>query len=157
MNDYNKAWRVKNKEHIQEYQKKWIADNKEHVQQYEKDNIESRRGSKKKYMQKHRNENPEIYNSKEHKEKMRFMTLKSKYGIVLKEYNKMLFEQDCKCAICGTHQNDCKSVLVVDHDHTTGRLRSLLCRKCNALLGMCNDDKQILTRAIEYISNWTEE
>lgn len=155
--DYMQAWRRVNKEHVREYQKKWVAENKEHVKQYEKDNIESRRESKKKYMQKHRKQNPGLYESEAHKKMIKNSTLKGKYGITLEEYDKMFFEQDYRCAICDTHQDDCKSVLVVDHCHKTIKLRKLLCRKCNALLGMCNDDRQILAKAIKYLDKWTEE
>ena len=60
--------------------------------------------------------------------------LKRKYGISIDYYNKILKEQNYKCAICGKLQVDCKKALSVDHSHKTNYIRGLLCNYCNALL-----------------------
>jgi len=61
---------------------------------------------------------------------------KVRYGISIEDYNRMLEEQSGKCKICssekGGNKNQC---FAVDHCHTTGRVRGLLCIKCNARLG----------------------
>lgn len=60
--------------------------------------------------------------------------LKNKYGITVDDYEKMFTEQNGVCKIC---QEICKSgkSLAVDHCHETGRVRGLLCAKCNTNLG----------------------
>lgn len=75
---------------------------------------------------------------------------------VMKYYD-MLRDQDQLCAICGkpetaiNHQTNDINPLSVDHDHKTGKIRMLLCGKCNRILGFCEEDIDILQRAIEYI------
>ena len=62
--------------------------------------------------------------------------LKCRYGIDLKQYEKLLQEQGGLCAICGSPPpNSYKKRLSVDHDHKTGEIRGLLCTKCNVTLG----------------------
>jgi hypothetical protein len=71
------------------------------------------------------------------------------YGITEDDYNRLLAAQDGKCAICGglRRQN-----LDVDHDHKTGLIRGLLCKRCNRrLLPSCGDDETVLWQAIEYL------
>ncbi len=67
------------------------------------------------------------------------------------EYNVLFAQQGGKCAICGIHQKELKTKLHADHDHKTKEIRGLLCFKCNAALGMMNDNTEILQRAIQYI------
>jgi len=47
-------------------------------------------------------------------------------------------------------------MLSVDHDHVTGKLRGLLCSKCNTSLGMINDNIQILKNMIVYLESYGE-
>lgn len=59
-------------------------------------------------------------------------------------------EQDGSCEICG--DNDCK--LVVDHDHETNCIRSLLCNRCNIGLGAFKDNPKLMNKAASYIDYW---
>lgn len=81
--------------------------------------------------------------------------LKSTFGITKVEYDKMLEECGGVCSICGeeeTFKLNGKIVnLSVDHDHTTGKIRGLLCRSCNLGLGNFKDNIQSLERAIKYL------
>lgn len=72
------------------------------------------------------------------------------YGITLEEYDKMDKEQNRRCAICLEFCITGRR-LAIDHDHKTGRVRGLLCAKCNRALGMFGDSPQTLQRAIEYL------
>lgn len=75
-----------------------------------------------------------------------------KYGVSLADYETMLAGQDGKCAICQTTPDTQRyGVFHVDHCHATGRVRGLLCRGCNNILGVINDDPAALKRAIEYL------
>ena len=64
-------------------------------------------------------------------------------------YNAMWLAQDGKCAIC---RQVCIKALAVDHCHKTGKIRGLLCMRCNTALGMFKDDPALLLKAIEYLS-----
>ncbi len=81
--------------------------------------------------------------------------LYKKYGISLLEYNKILSKQDECCSICGKHQSLFKKKLMVDHNHSTGQVRGLLCSKCNIGLGYVEESIQILENMIKYLRHWT--
>lgn len=100
-----------------------------------------------------RHANPELIRSKwraaskkyESKDRRRNKTLRS-YGLTETVYNAMLDDQGGRCLICNE-----KLTLVVDHDHSTGRIRGLLCNMCNVGLGCFKDDVDKLTAAIVYL------
>ena len=63
--------------------------------------------------------------------------LRHRYGITVDDFDRMLRDQDGKCAICGTTEpGGRRGVFAVDHDHQTGRVRGLLCFPCNRRLGV---------------------
>lgn len=70
-----------------------------------------------------------------YKDRTRATNLKTKYGITQEDYNNMKAEQLQCCAICGEHEDNLKRVLCVDHCHSTGNIRGLLCDTCNKFLG----------------------
>lgn len=72
-----------------------------------------------------------------------------KYGITNEDYEVMLEEQNGNCALCFRAQG--KFRLHIDHCHTTGRVRGLLCHQCNWYLGIIDADIAILDRIKEYI------
>lgn len=76
--------------------------------------------------------------------------LKSKYGMDPAEYDSMVEEQAGLCTICG---NLPEMGLVVDHDHSTGRVRGLLCGQCNVGLGMFRDNPDLLMNALIYLGD----
>ena len=84
--------------------------------------------------------------------------LKRQYGITIEEYDDILLNQNGVCAICRLPESQRSNPrgaidsLRVDHNHTTGRIRGLLCSKCNFGLGHLNDDIRLLERAIEYLN-----
>jgi len=74
--------------------------------------------------------------------------LKSKYGITPEEYNSMFDNQGGKCAIC---KQVSAETLHVDHCHATGKVRGLLCMKCNTAIGKFNDDLTLIQSARDYV------
>jgi len=78
--------------------------------------------------------------------------LKSKYNLTPEQYNEMLKKQDFKCAICG-HPFDLLKLhnAEIDHNHQTNKVRGILCHKCNVVLGMANDNINVLYSAIKYL------
>jgi len=84
--------------------------------------------------------------------------LRRKYGIGLAEYESLVEKQSDACAICGTTDKGIARGKIrywsVDHNHETGQVRALLCQKCNSLIGLANDDIEVLERAISYLQKW---
>lgn len=78
--------------------------------------------------------------------------LKSKFNMTPDDYFEMLGSQHGVCAIC--YKSDGNRRLAVDHDHSSGEIRGLLCRNCNVGLGHFKDDTEIMTRAILYIEGY---
>ena len=70
----------------------------------------------------------------------------------VEEYNALLQAQNFRCGICNKHQDEFKMGLFVDHDHSTGIVRGLLCVRCNSVLGLSLDSISILEKAIKYLS-----
>lgn len=86
----------------------------------------------------------------------RSVGLMRRYGITQEDVDKLREEQDYRCKICGVHEDDSHlgartNGLCVDHDHITGKIRGLLCHKCNMALGLFEDSKESLKRAIDYL------
>lgn len=79
---------------------------------------------------------------------------RANYGITLTTYNEMFAAQQGCCYICGDHQSQVKKRLSVDHNHTTGQIRKLLCQHCNTLLGMAKEDTGILENAAKYLHEY---
>ena len=66
-------------------------------------------------------------------------SLKRLYNITIEDYDLMLRDQEYGCAICGTDKPGGMGRFHVDHDHKTGRVRGLLCHRCNSILGYSGD------------------
>lgn len=78
----------------------------------------------------------------------------AQYGLSLADYERMCNEQNGKCKICSLVPNGVRSngVLHVDHSHTTGEVRSLLCHRCNVVLGLIDENPEIAKRIIAYLT-----
>jgi hypothetical protein len=77
--------------------------------------------------------------------------LRRNFGISYAEYLIMLDAQQNCCAICGKDAEEFTKAFAVDHCHTTGKVRGLLCWHCNTSIGKFGDDVDMLERAIEYL------
>jgi hypothetical protein len=80
--------------------------------------------------------------------------LKRMYGITQQDYDMMLAEQNNQCAICETTEpggRHTSNYFVVDHCHTTGKVRKLLCHHCNTALGLVGDNIGTLETMIKYL------
>jgi hypothetical protein len=76
---------------------------------------------------------------------------KTRYGIDIETYNLLLLQQNHSCLICGVHQKELTKRLAIDHCHQTGKVRGLLCAKCNKGLGQFNDNPELIKRAAAYL------
>jgi len=156
--EYNRLYRLRNKERINFNNKKYYSENREEIKEkastrYQKTKEECNERSKR-----YREENLEKVKTKQKEwylnnpEKIKEQKLKKNYGISLEQYNEMFDKQKGRCAICGTHQNELKQMLSVDHCHETNRIRGLLCNGCNRGIGYLKDDIRIVENALKYLS-----
>lgn len=88
----------------------------------------------------------------EYKKKRYKCRLVGKYGITVQDYNRMLIEQDGKCAICKSDDPKGRSAnFHIDHCHETRKVRALLCAHCNTAIGLFAENVESLKSAISYI------
>lgn len=148
---YIKEYHLKNKDKIDETKRKYYESNKQLcIDRSVAYNKSSKRQEwKEKNKDKIRNYNQErwlkVRDSKPH--------LKYDYGMTLEDYNKMYDSQNGCCFTCGTHQSLLAQSLNVDHDHKTGKVRGLLCIKCNSALGLVDDNIETLYNLINYLQH----
>lgn len=90
------------------------------------------------------------------RDRSRDLAFRSKFGISLAEYDQMLEAQGSACAICGkpetVERNGKPRWLAVDHCHRTGKVRGLLCGRCNPMIGYAADDAELLRKAADYVA-----
>jgi hypothetical protein len=98
------------------------------------------------YLKSHREKNPLAWKE---------TYLQQSFGITLQEYGEKLVEQAGKCAICDQPESHMRNgkvkALAVDHCHSTGKIRGLLCSDCNTGIGKLKDNPAVLQSAIGYI------
>lgn len=71
-----------------------------------------------------------------------------RYGLDHTAFESMKLEQKNRCAICNKEEVE----LHIDHCHKTGKIRGLLCQKCNTGIGLLGDDLLILNKAVKYLN-----
>lgn len=115
--------------------------------------------NRKRFLLKNKNKNEYVkYKPKKTKEEIKIdalkRMLKHRYNITYDDYVNMYKNQKERCGICGRHVIlGTPKGLYIDHCHETGKVRSLLCSKCNSGLGMFNEDISLLIKVIKYILN----
>lgn len=135
----------KNNPIIKEWRKRYndrtVEIRKERKKRYlsNPDNLEKSRAYAREYSKKH----PQIQRER----------LFKQYGITAQQYNDFLKSQNYGCAICGKEKNGKKRNFVIDHNHTTGIVRGLLCTQCNAGLGNYKDSPDLLQKAMNYLTS----
>ncbi len=77
---------------------------------------------------------------------VKYHNIKTKYGLTQEQYQQMIMKANNKCEIC---QKECK--FCIDHDHKTGKVRGLLCDKCNKGIGYFEDSVKKLNSARQYL------
>jgi len=83
------------------------------------------------------------------------LTRLRKHGLTPEDYLKMYHDQEALCAICHKPEKRLRggvlTALAVDHDHKTGKVRGLLCIRCNTGIAMFDDNPKLLKKAITYL------
>ena len=124
------------KEKYRERQRKYQEEHRKEVLEYQCKYRGTHREERRTYRETHRRE-------------ARGHRLKYAYNLSQEDYDRMFVFQGGVCAICGEAQKDRN--LSVDHDHVTGKVRALLCDKCNRGLGYFNDNPASLRKAADYL------
>lgn len=153
---YQRQWEQENQKKMQHYRKEWEIQNKQRRQaqhqQWYQDNKESASTQMKIWYSDNRNK--VLKTQKEYE-------LKNKYNLSLDDYYKKFDEQNGLCAICGQPEvlrtNEVINLLAVDHDHTTGEVRALLCRCCNLALRNIKENIKIAESMISYLKKYKNE
>ena len=143
MREKNRLYRENNPETVKESNRKWIENNRDKV------NATQRRYTKRKP-----EKIKELWESwyENNKERVKFNKIKRVYGITKEQYEHMLEQQSGCCAICSVSaESQRDKTLVVDHCHSSGKIRGLLCHTCNTAIGLFKDNIDSLQRAILYL------
>lgn len=147
-----RVYRNANSKRLNENLKKWRDENRDKIREQSRLSYERRKIKYKslEYLEKYRK-------VPKNKVEKRSNMLKNRYGITLEDYNLMLTSQNNVCAVCkkeevaidkrtGNTRN-----LAVDHCHSTGRIRGLLCTCCNTAIGSTKENVEILNNIISYL------
>lgn len=87
--------------------------------------------------------------------RMRAYHYTRKFGMTAEDFDRMLAEQDGRCAICGTDTPGGRGEFCIDHCHVSGEVRGILCSRCNTGLGQFQDDPARLLAAVKYLESGT--
>lgn len=129
------------------YMREWNAKNRDRLNAAVRDRLKN----DPEYAEKTRLNDRERY--AKNPEKHKGVRLKSSYGITLEQYYAMYEAQEHKCAICKKeYELGGKVGLAVDHCHSKGHVRGLLCVQCNHAIGKFEDNVEFLNNAIAYLS-----
>jgi hypothetical protein len=124
----NRIKKGRDKKKIQKRMQQYYLDNKDKIT---------------KYKQQWRSEN---------KEKVKWYHIKQTYGLTEKEYKQLLDDQGSSCKLC-KKLFDITNIICVDHCHKTGKIRGLLHKKCNSIIGLADDSIELLELSIGYLKN----
>lgn len=148
-------WRENNEERDKELTRRYVEKNREQInarqrRDYwsnpEKARAEARRMQSKRW---------HALSPEERTQRGRKQTLKTNYDLTVEEFDKMLEAQGNRCLLCETSDWGSKSPCV-DHNHNTGKIRGILCHKCNSGMGLLGDNPELLIKAAEYLQQAEE-
>lgn len=156
-----KRWAKENPEKIRASKKRFYERNRERLnaegRAYRAANRE-RLDAEKRLWEKR---NPELVSMQRARKRLKDMNaginraLQHHYQVTLVAYKEILAAQGGVCAICRKFEITKRTGrLVVDHDHATGKLRALLCHRCNCGLGYFKDNLALMHRAVAYLGGF---
>lgn len=153
-------YRARNKDRIAEYGRKYREEDPERERDHARASYELRRSDPDKTAAASKRSKEWYWNNRERALATARRFRAKRYGLSELAIARMIVEQANRCAICGEHPKGGKrsaSRLNVDHDHVTGRVRGLLCHRCNLALGALKDSAELLRRAATYLEAGTAE
>lgn len=131
------------RERTRGYNAKWYAENKEQANAASADWERRNRARKSETQRVRRAKTGEKFT----------WDMQRRYGITPTEYAERLATQGGGCAVCGTDRCSDGRRLVVDHCHITGRVRGILCHRCNTGIGMLGDGLAGVRKALAYLAS----
>lgn len=143
LREKNRIYRKNNPEKVKESNNKWIKNNRDKV------NAKAKR-----YRDKQPPTIKKLWDDwyENNKDRVKFNKIKRAYNLTKEQYEKMLQQQNYCCAICSVNvETQRNKTLVVDHCHSSGKIRGLLCHFCNTALGLFKDDEEVLMKAYNYL------
>lgn len=78
-----------------------------------------------------------------------------RYGLTQAEYDRLLLEQKGRCPGCGTDDPGAKG-WCIDHCHRSGRVRALMCSRCNTVLGLVDENPATLRELASFLERLSE-
>ena len=146
---------LKRIERISKYTEDELLTLKERIKKENKQHYDANKdrilGYKKKYREKNKERLNEIARIKRAANRHNNYQHLKEFNLTKEQYLEMLEKQNHGCAICGG--KDINRKLAVDHCHTTGVIRGLLCSACNTSLGKFKDSVELLQKAIQYLKD----
>lgn|SRR3990167_5831592 len=141
---YNKEYQAKHKIYSKEYHRQYQIVNRDKIMAY-------RRTSE--YKAKRRVQDNAHYART--KERHRELWASKKYGITIEDYRKLSLKDSCD--ICGQKEiavdrNKNTKRLAIDHNHETGKVRGMLCQRCNQAIGLLREDIELIEKVKSYLN-----
>lgn len=153
---YHRQWCKDNPAKVKAYSRKWRETHpeqkRESVLRDRKVHAERCKATAQEYRDSHREQTraQDRKWTEAHREQRQISELKRNYGLTTEEAEQILVKRRAGvCEICG--ENRSKRALGVDHDHTTGEVRGVLCGKCNLALGYMEDNPAWLRKLADYV------
>lgn len=87
----------------------------------------------------------------EHREEARWQAVFKKYGLTQQSWSKLFESQGSCCAVCRSESPNWGRGWLIDHCHTSGKIRGVVCTNCNLLIGHAQDNISILEATIKYL------
>jgi len=100
------------------------------------------------YNKKYAEQNPELMKAKDRKN-----SLKRFWNMTPEQFEALKEKQGGTCALCNKTESNPHKNLCIDHDHTTGKIRGLLCDNHNRAMGLFKDSIEDMEKAIQYLKN----
>ena len=148
----SRSYNIKHNKQMRERSKLYRATNKDKISAYYSTNKDKHNNA--------RNVKRQTSDGKKRRQaEQRRYRLKT-YGLTISAFDKLFKGQNGKCAICGLElvdENDkgrkvSNAYPRIDHCHETGKIRGLLCNRCNIAMGTFEDDIELLGNAVAYLS-----
>jgi hypothetical protein len=159
--EYEQEYRAKNREKLNAYAKAYRIAHKKEITAYNKTRNATPEAKAKlkiynatperKTYQHNYNKRPEIIL------KYKIRDLKRNFNLTLEQYDEMLLKQNNCCAICGRPASEFKRKLAVEHNHKTGKIRGLVCNKCNILCEYFDNNSGSIMKLASYFKRDEED